>query len=94
MRITQRYGEFLPKDLLRDACENKSEVPPEQLKPVKVVNGLVGEKRDEYRGIVQTVNCCTLFKAALNWRGDKFERWISYESIISVGGRNKRVRCQ
>jgi len=85
------YDEFLPCDLLRDTRENKSDVPLDQLKPGKVVIGLVGEKRDEYRGIVQSVKCCTLYKTELNWRGDKIERWVDSKSIIAVGGRKKRT---
>ena len=87
------YDEWLPSDLLRDVSGGKAEVPLADLKPGKVVIGLVGDKREEYRGMVKSFNCGLLVRAKLNFRaGIHVERWIDSELILGVGGIKRGTR--
>ena len=88
------YDEWLPSDLLRDVSGGKAEVPLGDLKkPGKVVIGLVGDKREEYRGMVKSFNCGLLVRAKLNFRaGIHVERWVDSESILGVGGIKRGTR--
>jgi len=87
------YDEYLPASLLREAIGGKSEVPLNDLKPGKIVIGLVGDKREEYRGVVKSVKCGVFIRAKLNFRAGIFvERWIDSELILGVGGIKRATR--
>jgi len=87
------YDEYLPASLLREAIGGKSEVPLNDLKPGKIVIGLVGDKREEYRGVVKSVKCGLFIRAKLNFRAGIFvERWIDSEMILGVGGIKRATR--
>ena len=79
---------------MRDVSGGKAEVPLGDLKkPGKVVIGLVGDKREEYRGMVKSFNCGLLVRAKLNFRaGIHVERWIDSELILGVGGIKRGTR--
>ena len=68
-------------------------MPLADLKPGKVVIGLVGDKREEYRGMVKSFKCGLLIRANLNFRaGIHVERWIDSELILGVGGIQRGTR--
>ena len=80
------YDEYLPAHLLREAIGGKAEVPLSELKPGKVVICLVGDKREEYRGTVQSTKSGLLIRAKLNFRAGIFvERWIDTDAIVGIG---------
>ena len=80
------YDEYLPSNLLRQPIGGKAEVPLAELKPGKVVIGLVGDKREEYRGNVKFTKSGLLIRAKLNFRAGIFvERWIDSDGIVGVG---------
>ena len=80
------YDEYLPSNLLREAIGGRAEVPLAELKPGKVVIGLVGDKREEYRGIVKSTKSGLLIRAKLNFRAGIFvERWVDSDAIVGVG---------
>ena len=80
------YDEYLPTNLLREPIGGKAEVPLAELKPGKVVIGLVGDKREEYRGTVKSTKSGLLIRAKLNFRAGIFvERWIDSDAIVGIG---------
>lgn len=81
------YDEFQPCDLLRMPSSGggcSEEVNPENIRPGLLVVSLVGEKRDEYRGIIEFTKCEKMFRAKMSFGKTTVERWIDSDSIISV----------
>mmetsp|Transcript_31755 Transcript_31755/g.93187 ORF Transcript_31755/g.93187 Transcript_31755/m.93187 type:complete len:1352 (-) Transcript_31755:118-4173(-) len=89
------YNEYLPFDRLRMPSTGGgilTDMNPENIRPGSLAIALVGEKRDEYRGIIQHTRCETMYRCKVSFGGNaKTERWIVADSILSVGASGRKI---